>query len=234
MLWDPVLRQKRFSILTGYAKGIQDLALTPDGQTVLSAEIAQDDRAGIHVWDGRSGKKRAVWQLPGSWPHYLAVSPDGGSAATTWFPGGLVLRDLAADQFGARTGVSPEGGCLAFAPDGLTLAVGGKADGRIVLWDTVSAQPRTLLRGHRKAPVCLAFTQDGKTLASGDGEGVIKLWHVPTGQELLTLQGCNAGLLSLAFSPDGRMLAASGCSDHGLTAEVWVWLTADSLRALPP
>jgi len=64
----------------------------------------------------------------------------------------------------------------------------------------------------------VAFSPDGKTLASGSGED-IQLWDVATGKEQATLQeGHNGYVRSVAYSPDGKTLA-SGSDD--MTIKLW-------------
>jgi WD40 repeat protein len=68
----------------------------------------------------------------------------------------------------------------------------------------------------------VAFSPDGKTLASGSESGAITLWDVPTGKVRVTFQAHTPGrafaVESLAFSPDGKTLA-SGSWDN--TVKLW-------------
>ena len=79
--------------------------------------------------------------------------------------------------------------------------------------------PDTFLAEHEKSPVrSIAFSPDGKTLASGSDDDTIKLWDVATGTLKATLEGHAGSVNSVAFSPDGKTLA-SGSSD--VTIKLW-------------
>ena len=102
----------------------------------------------------------------------------------------------------------------AFSPDATILAVGTTAPrGSVQLWDVNTLELLDSLPGHAAVVEDLAFSPDGKALASLGGEGAVKLWDVATRVEMLTLRFPFRVTPSLRFSPDGRTLAFRGFTD---------------------
>ena len=64
----------------------------------------------------------------------------------------------------------------------------------------------------------MAFSPDGKRLASASQDETVKVWDAATGQETLTLKGHTSGVMSVAFSPDGKRLASASMDG---TVKVW-------------
>ena len=76
---------------------------------------------------------------------------------------------------------------------------------------------RNRLTGHQDDIHSLAFSPDGKTIASGSADNTIKLWNLQ-GQELRPLTGHTDWVISLTFSPDGKMIASASWDG---TAKLW-------------
>jgi len=74
------------------------------------------------------------------------------------------------------------------------------------------------LKGHTHRVTSVAFSPDGKTLASGSIDKTIKLWNPATGKLKATLEWHTANVYSVAFSADGKTLA-SGSGDK--TIKLW-------------
>ena len=99
---------------------------------------------------------------------------------------------------------------LAFSPNGKMLAIGGYYDGAVRLWDVSKRKWAASFKGHRSTVWAVAFSPDGKTLASASGDGNLHLWDIATGKERAKHKANGNWVMAVAYSADGKTLASGG------------------------
>ena len=204
----------------------QAAVFSPDGKMVAAA-----DCEGIILLDALTAKPlRTFRRTLKCVMDQVAFSPDG---RTLLYDGGAVqIRNLATGRVVKSFGRDVS--AMALSPDGKSILLGGY---RPELWNIVSGR---LLRRFPEQPnrgEAVAFSPDGKTIASESQEGsspfgpvIIKLWDVTTGRELRRLAGHQNRVSSLVFSADGKWLA-SGSWDR--TVKLWDVNSGDQIRSFP-
>ncbi|CDN16035.1 WD-40 repeat protein [Richelia intracellularis] len=76
------------------------------------------------------------------------------------------------------------------------------------MWETQRGKEIYTLKGHNDDIFAVAFSPNGKTLASGSYDKTIKFWQVDTGREFNTFAENHGAIYCLAFSPDGKIMAS--------------------------
>eukprot|EP00798_Chlamydomonas_sp_ICE-L_P001313 gene1313-32666_t len=146
------------------------------------------------------------------WPHALQViqvgslvnsvafSPDGKTLASASKGNKVHTWDVAT----GKHRLTMEG-CR---ENGRTLASAASYDKSMCTWDVETAKNIITIEGHSFTSV--AFSPDGRTLASASADRTVHTWDVETGKQMLTIEAHYLVVHSVAFSPDGRTLASAG------------------------
>jgi WD40 repeat protein/tRNA A-37 threonylcarbamoyl transferase component Bud32 len=204
---------------------VRSVAFSPDAKLLATF----DNRGGVAVVELGFGNTLTNFDLrpPRHRPAgVVAFSPDGSRLAVGEDYGGIHLLSLRAGtvvqvQMPFNDGTST----LVFSPDADVLAA---AFGAIIcLYDARSGEALGQLTNHTEWVSGLAFTPDGRQLASASSDGTIRIWSVADRSELRCLWSSREGLAGLALLPDGKTLVSGGWA-----GSVCFWDAAGSHQAL--
>lgn len=228
--------------LTAHRGPVNDLAITPDGQLLVSGS----DDGTVRLWGLPEGKALKTLEKHSSEVWSVAISPDGRLLVSGSDDGVVYLWRLPDGKFLDTLKSQADAlNDLAISPvplGGYTnqwLLAGGYGNGLIRLWRLPDGKILNTLNGHSAGVVKLAISPDGNLLASGSRDSMIQLWRLPgnapsrdgappiDSEPLQTLRDHTGSVNGLAISPNGRLLASASLDQ---TVRIWQLLEGDKLN----
>jgi WD40 repeat protein len=198
-LWDATAGQPRGAIDSPKNTGLQTMSLTPDGKTVAvgfhDGQVAPYDlesRKQLRTMPATKGAAHVSFTPDG---RALAVWGQQESAARIW--------DLTSSKDPVTV---PWYYSWALAPDGRTAAIGTGEDGNLRVMDLATGQVQTPLEGHTRRVDSLAYSADGRQLASASMDGHVIVWEPGSRKRRVCEWKLPGAVVQVAFASDGRHL----------------------------
>ncbi|MCA9100751.1 MAG: protein kinase, partial [Planctomycetales bacterium] len=184
-------------------------ALVSQAHGGVFLSVVGPDRT-VEVWDVEARTRRGRFMLDHDVKH-ADVSSNGRWLAATGVDGYTAVWDLETQQRLLNLKLDTWGTCVAFSPHNELLAVGGRVD------DTLLIDTSTWHVVHRLHGVSdtytLAFSTDGRCLATGHIDAAIRLWNVENGQMVAQMKGHRGGIARLVFDPANETLFSASGAD---------------------
>ncbi len=206
-IWDLPQRTLRHG-WTNLTAGVEPVRFLADGNKLITWGRGEGLFPSFHEWDLMTGLEVQSWRSPAPAGQAVGVSPDERLCVAFGDAGDVILRNLAA-QSDARLKVEDrDSNDAAFSPDGRLLAL-ASGTGYARVWEAATWRRQATLRGLPRYVASVAFSPDGKRLATGsDGKQAVKLWDTASWEGVIALEAEGSEFSLLAFSPDGNAIGS--------------------------
>ena len=227
------------SLPPALVRPVRAVAVSPDGKVVAASRGNQ-----VHLYDAKKGdflKTLLDPQLKSadgkeakaahvSLVESMAFSPDGKTLATGSFRE-LTLWDAEKGTVKERVaGFGDRVTAIAYSVDGSKFATaGGPAaeDGEIKVFTAAGKAELDVKNGHSDTVYAVAFSPDGKLLATGAADKFVKVFELPAGKLVKSFEGHTHHVMGVGWTPDGKKLVSCGADNF---VKAWDYEKGEKLR----
>ncbi|HLJ33512.1 MAG TPA: WD40 repeat domain-containing protein, partial [Ktedonobacteraceae bacterium] len=209
------------------SSSIEGVAWSADGKYIA---VGTQGNNNAEVWDIATGKMTQNYTNHTGSVIQVAWSPDSTLVASSSFDGTVQIWNVASGKTQLTyKALNAPVWSVAWSPDGKEIASGTGAAGAdspvtsgnsVKVWNATTGQTMLTYSGNpaTSEAYALAWSPDGKWLASGGDDKTVHVWNASTGQTLVLFKGHTDVIWTVAWSPDGKELASTS---QDSTVRIW-------------
>lgn len=229
-----------------HGSGVQAIAYSPDGKLLASA----GNNKLVRIWDARTGREIKTLKGHQQAVRGIAFVKRGDGKPSTLLVSGST--DKTVRIWDLDTGVEKKiinlpgpCGAVAVSTDGKFIAAGTAfQNGDVLVFSLTDGVQQQRWRAHAGGVFSLAFSPDGKIIASGGAKGsgspkaandnyALALWETATGNKIHAFEGHTEIVRAVTFAPDGATLASGGIDPAtGRSVRIWDAKTFKTIHTL--
>jgi eukaryotic-like serine/threonine-protein kinase len=224
-------------IYRNHSKPVTTVAWSPDGSRLASG--SRDTT--VQVWNVQTGRKHMTFRGFSQEVSAVAWSPDGKYiAAGSWDASIQIRQAESGSRLFTYAGHSSPVHAVAWSPTFSSFliedffriasasgaAVNADVDNTVQIWNALSGGNRLIYRDHFYFVNAVAWSRDGKKIASASADTNVQVWNANTGSNILTYRGHSSKVNAVGWSSDGTRIASA--SDDG-TVQIWDAITGETI-----
>uniref|UniRef100_A0A6B2KWF4 NACHT domain-containing protein n=1 Tax=Arcella intermedia TaxID=1963864 RepID=A0A6B2KWF4_9EUKA len=237
---------KELKVLTGHEKTVNSVSWSPDGTRLVSASedrkvivweftpssflirhrltghkdiatCASFDPTGTRIISGSNDNLIIIWDVESGLPVSTLVGHTGSVYRAVFFK--TYPKEEEFPQDPSKDQEDPQQAPKKLQPSDLTQIVSCSFDRTVKIWEW---RENMKICGHEARILSVAFSPDGKKLATGARDKTGKIWDTATGNELAALVGHTSNVFGICWSPDGKLVCTAS---RDSTVKIWDALT---------
>ena len=217
-VWD-LATGRRLSTLRGHTNLIWSVAISADGSRVATA--SHDGTA--KIWDLETAKELATLSGHQKGVRALAFAKGDKRLITCGLDGRAIVWDALSSRMLRDIPVGDPVAGITLNADKTQFATVETGATAVKVWDATSGRELFRMDGHTSSVMAVAYSRDGKRLATASLDKTVRIWDVDSRKELYVLRGHLDSVLTVSFGPDATHVVSG--SEDGTTI---VWDLADA------